>query len=100
MIETMCGVPLPIATALIRGVAAWNGAGALALCSVPMLMLLAYPAKSNDPWRLLPLKPDLQYAMTTGSGHFHQLEVPEQVNAMIERFLETVVRKSSLFATA
>ena len=25
--------------------------------------------------------------MTVGAGHFHQLEVPEQVNAMIERFL-------------
>jgi pimeloyl-ACP methyl ester carboxylesterase len=100
MIETMCDVPLPVATALIRGVTAWNGVGALALCEVPMLMLLAYPAKSNDPWRLLPLKPDIQYAMSVGSGHFNQLEVPEQVNAIIERFLETVVRKSPLFATA
>lgn len=100
MIETMCGVPLPIAAALIRGVVEWNGVSALALCEVPMLMLLAYPAKSNDPWRLLPLKPDLQYAMSVGSGHFHQLEVPEQVNAAIERFLETAVRKSPLFATA
>ena len=26
-------------------------------------------------------------AITVGAGHFHQLEVPEQVNAMIERFL-------------
>jgi hypothetical protein len=25
--------------------------------------------------------------ITVGAGHFHQLEVPEQVNAMIERFL-------------
>jgi len=100
MIETMCGVPLRVAAALMHGVVAWNGAGALALCAVPMLMLLAYPAKSNDAWHLLPLKPDLQYAMTVGSGHFNQLEVPKQVNAMIERFLETVVRKSPLFATA
>jgi pimeloyl-ACP methyl ester carboxylesterase len=26
--------------------------------------------------------------ITVGGGHFHQLEVPEQVNAMIDRFLE------------
>ncbi len=24
---------------------------------------------------------------TVGSGHFHQLEIPDQINAMIERFL-------------
>jgi pimeloyl-ACP methyl ester carboxylesterase len=30
---------------------------------------------------------DIQYGKTVGSGHFCQLEVPEQVNAMIERFL-------------
>jgi len=29
----------------------------------------------------------LEVGITVGAGHFHQLEVPEQVNAMIERFL-------------
>ena len=28
----------------------------------------------------------LLYGQTVGSGHFCQLEVPEQVNPMIERF--------------
>jgi pimeloyl-ACP methyl ester carboxylesterase len=37
--------------------------------------------------RLLGLKPDLEVGITVGAGHFHQLEAPEQVNAMIERFL-------------
>jgi pimeloyl-ACP methyl ester carboxylesterase len=36
---------------------------------------------------LLTIKPDLEVGITLGAGHFHQLEVPEQVNAMIERFL-------------
>jgi hypothetical protein len=31
--------------------------------------------------------PELLYGQTVGSGHFCQLEVPEQVNAMIDRFL-------------
>ena len=31
--------------------------------------------------------PNLRYAQTYGSGHFSMLEVPDQVNAMIERFL-------------
>jgi pimeloyl-ACP methyl ester carboxylesterase len=33
------------------------------------------------------LAPQALYGKTVGSGHFCQLEVPEQVNAMIERFL-------------
>ena len=37
----MCGVPLPIATEVIRGVAAWNGVDAFALCSIPTLLLRA-----------------------------------------------------------
>jgi pimeloyl-ACP methyl ester carboxylesterase len=36
---------------------------------------------------LLEIKPDLEVGITVGAGHFHQLEVPEQVNAMLERFL-------------
>jgi hypothetical protein len=32
--------------------------------------------------------------MTVGAGHFHQLEVPEQVTTMIERFLEVALTDS------
>jgi hypothetical protein len=28
------------------------------------------------------------WRVTVGTGHFHQIEVPDQVNAMIDRFLE------------
>jgi hypothetical protein len=37
--------------------------------------------------RLRELLPQLQQGQTVGSGHFCQLEVPEQVHPMIERFL-------------
>jgi pimeloyl-ACP methyl ester carboxylesterase len=30
-------------------------------------------------------EPDAHFGVTVGAGHFHQLEVPEQVNAMIDR---------------
>jgi hypothetical protein len=33
------------------------------------------------------VRPDLELGITKGAGHFHQLEVPGQVNAMIERSL-------------
>ena len=37
--DLMCSVPLPTATAVIRGLNDWNGVGALALCTVPTLLL-------------------------------------------------------------
>jgi len=36
---------------------------------------------------------------TVGSGHFCQLEVPEQVNTMIERFLTVALRDRSVGAS-
>jgi hypothetical protein len=35
--------------------------------------------------------PNLVNGCTVGSGHFNQLEVPDQVNAMIEGFLRHYV---------
>jgi pimeloyl-ACP methyl ester carboxylesterase len=86
--DLMCKVPLPIAAAVIRGVNVWNGVGALALCNVPTLLLRATLGPEPDAVRLHAIKPDLEVGITVGAGHFHQIEVPEQVNAMIERFLE------------
>lgn len=85
--DTMCAVPLDVATAVIRGIVSWNGVGALSLCRVPTLVLLAATGHSNDPSRLLAVRPGLEIGVTVGAGHFNQLEVPEQVNPMIERFL-------------
>jgi pimeloyl-ACP methyl ester carboxylesterase len=91
VIDTMCSVPLPVARAVIQGVVSWNGVAALAMCSVPLLVLRSAPGGSNDPSRLQELKPDTHFGMTVGAGHFHQFEVPDQVNAMIERFLAVVL---------
>ena len=88
IIEVMCAVPLPIAAAVIRGVNAWNGVGAFGLCTIPTLLLRATLSDKPDATRLRSIKPDLQVGITVGAGHFHQLEVPDQVNAMIDRFLQ------------
>lgn len=87
--DLMCATPLPVAAAVIRSLPDWNGVGALSLCDIPIL-LLSRVGGTAEVVRLLAIKPDLQVGMTVGAGHFHQLEVPEQVNAMIERFLEFV----------
>ena len=94
IVEIMCEVPLTVAAAVIDGVVRWNGSAALALCKVPLLVLRAETGGSNDPARLRPLKPDLHYGVTVGAGHFHQLEVPEQVTPMMERFLQVAIAES------
>jgi pimeloyl-ACP methyl ester carboxylesterase len=70
----------------------WNGIvsadmdGDLRKCKVPFLYLAA-AAPLADPQKLRELCPTVVIGQTVGAGHFHQLEVPDQVNAMIDRFL-------------
>ena len=87
IVDHMCAVEQPVAAAVIRGVSEWNGREPFARCDVPVLLLRAGLAEDPDVLRLRAIKPDLEVGITVGAGHFHQLEVPEQVNAMIERFL-------------
>jgi pimeloyl-ACP methyl ester carboxylesterase len=89
--ELMCRVPLPIAAASIRGINPWNGTEAFRLCTVPTLLMRPDLDQAPDALRLRAIKPDLEVGITVGAGHFHQLEVPEQVNAMIERFLQRIL---------
>ena len=49
------------------------------------------PSARTDMARLQKLIPDLHIGRTVGSGHFCQLEVPDQVNAMLSRFIATAV---------
>jgi pimeloyl-ACP methyl ester carboxylesterase len=56
--------------------------------TAPVLYISAdEPTPRSDMGRFGELVPDLLYGKTVGAGHFCQLEVPEQVNAMIDRFL-------------
>ena len=57
-----------------------------AACKVPALYVGAH-APAADMTRVREAMPHAIVAQTAGAGHFHQLEVPDQVNAMIERFL-------------
>lgn len=84
--ETMCSAPLGMAVDVLRGVLTWNGVGAMKLCNAPVLVLTSGIGGSNDPPRLRAIKPNAEIGVTVGAGHFIQLEVPEQVNFMIERF--------------
>jgi pimeloyl-ACP methyl ester carboxylesterase len=79
-------VPLPVARADLAGLAA-DSESAARRCRRPVLWLTVEPA---DTVRLRSIFTDLRFGVVVGSGHFPHLEVPAQVNAMIERFLTEI----------
>ena len=87
IVATMCSSSRSAATAMLRGLVSWKGVEALQAAKAPLLVVRSKTGGSNDPARLLALKPDIRIGVTVGAGHFPQLEVPEQVTPMIERFV-------------
>jgi pimeloyl-ACP methyl ester carboxylesterase len=68
----------------------WDDAAALRSARVPVLYLDA-GTPNADLIRARQIRPEMVVGRTVGSGHFSQLEVPDQVNAMIARFLAIAV---------
>ena len=69
-----------------ESILSWDDEHALRGCQVPLLYIDA-GTRNADLARAGELCPRLMLARTVGSGHFSPLVVPEQVNAMLERFL-------------
>ncbi len=82
MLETPQHVMRSAFTNLLR----FDSEASASVCKVPVLLIDAEVALP-DRTRFLELCPTLVCAQTAGAGHFHQLEVPDQVNAMLDRFL-------------
>jgi pimeloyl-ACP methyl ester carboxylesterase len=54
---------------------------------IPSLFIAADDRPLSDLPHLFQLAPDMLFGQTVGSGHFCTLEVPDQVNSMLDRFL-------------
>ena len=74
----------------LRGVLEFDSPAAAALCTAPALHLAASPPRM-PPASIRERLPNIVDGCTVGAGHFNQLEVPDQVNAMIEAFLRHYV---------
>ena len=91
ILEGMSSLPAHVMiSALDHHILSWDGAGAVSACKVPAL-LIAAATPPTDVERMRQLCPQLVVGQTVGAGHFNNRVVPEQVNAMIERFLTTSV---------
>ena len=53
-------------------------------------LLYIHAKAPSDLQRLLELRPDAMVGQVVGSGHYLMLSVPDQVDAMLDRFLELV----------
>ena len=85
-VEEALEVPLEVAIAELRSLSISTQAIARQL-EQPVLWLSVARA---DEERLERIFRDVQFGHVVGSGHFPHLEVPEQTNAMIERFVSTL----------
>jgi pimeloyl-ACP methyl ester carboxylesterase len=77
-------------SAILNLLNGYDSAPAAQACTAPVAYLsAAVPLieMARDLDRLRALCPQLIVAKTLGAGHFSPLEVPDQINAMIERFL-------------
>jgi pimeloyl-ACP methyl ester carboxylesterase len=58
-------------------------------------LLYVHAKAPTDLQRLLELRPDAMVGQVVGSGHYLMLSVPEQVNPMLDRFLDLVEPRTS-----
>lgn len=87
LLDRMKRTPQHVAVAALRGhLLDYDFAVAAAACEVPAAYLGATRPLA-DVERFRSLCPQLVTGQTLGAGHFSPLEVPEQVNAMIDQFL-------------
>lgn len=91
ILDEIAKVPRHVAvSAWESGFFGFDTAGAAAECDVPFLYIDA-GTPNVDLDRLAELCPTLLVGRTVGAGHFHQLEVPDQVNAMIDRYVAVAI---------
>ena len=90
VLTVMMAAPSHVAASAMREVMAFDGPAAAAQCTVPALHL-ATAQPRNPPHLMSQWLPAVVNGWTVGAGHFSQLEVPDQVNAMIEGFLRHYV---------
>jgi pimeloyl-ACP methyl ester carboxylesterase len=87
IIEDMCVTPQHVLAQLFVSISEWRGEAVAPLVKAPLLMITAGDGIPSDMARIRELLPEIELGRTVGSGHFAHLLVPDQVDAMIERFL-------------
>ena len=86
VLKVMMAAPSHVAANAMKGILAFDGPAVAARCKVPALHLAANPPL-NPPHLMTQWLPNVVNGWTVGAGHFNMMEVPDQVNSMIDGFL-------------
>jgi pimeloyl-ACP methyl ester carboxylesterase len=93
ILAIMTSAPQHVMVSALEGGHAYDADQAKGRIIAPVLYIAADESPPRaDIARLRALVPRLYFGHVVGSGHFCQLEVPEQVNAMIDRFIALVAK--------
>lgn len=92
IVQQMSSAPQHVVVSAFEGMRDYEPTEAGGVLAVPALYIGANePQPRSDMARFREMFPQVLDSKTAGSGHFCQLEVPEQVNPMIDRFLASTL---------
>jgi pimeloyl-ACP methyl ester carboxylesterase len=100
VVEQMSSAPQHVMVSAMEQLFACDTAASTAAVKVPALLLNA----EGPGWplagvaRIKEVNPNVVIGQTVGAGHFHQMVIPDQVNAMIAQFLKVAVPAPALTA--
>ncbi|MSP78012.1 MAG: alpha/beta hydrolase [Dehalococcoidia bacterium] len=87
ILQQMTATPLHVVPSMMWSVFTYDSPAAVKACQVPALYLHAQYGVPQQLASLRGLGKKVFTGQTVGAGHFLQLEAPDQVHAMLERFL-------------
>jgi pimeloyl-ACP methyl ester carboxylesterase len=89
--DQVAATPQHVVVSAMQGLFNCDTEASVGGCTAPTLLIYSAVPPAPLPElvdQLRELCPHVVIGQTVGAGHFNQLEVPEQVNAMIERFMQ------------
>lgn len=98
VLEEIAHGPAQVAAQMVRDVMSTDWSRQLSALACPLLFVQG--VIPMDLQRLRELRPDALVGVVAGAGHYFYLEVPDQVNAMIDRFLELAALREGPAQTA
>jgi len=91
IVADMCATPQDVLAPTFASVSEWSGEHLAHYVRCPVLLITAGEGLPADLGRTRELVAGLELGRTVGVGHFAHVFAPEQVNAMIDRFLAVSV---------
>jgi pimeloyl-ACP methyl ester carboxylesterase len=90
LVSLITSCPQHVLVSALEGIMAFDSVAAAAGVKCPLLYVATSTTYTDMP-RLRELCPQLVTGQLVGCGHYFPVEVPEQLNAMVARFIQTSV---------